>query len=76
MEEQIEAALYEPWPRPTTRGRMIEVSVETPTSLVDPRPLQDGGRIKELRRHSGVHQDNLQTSVWGPAFDAIAEAAF
>ena len=99
MEEQIEGALYEPWPRPASGRCMVEVyspgfqtmearagvqgsrpvdrtdqarginlvsaaddelvkaairnilprmnrNVENPTSLVDARPLQDGGRYR------------------------------
>ena len=129
MDEQIEVALYEQWPRPNSGGRLVEVfsagfqtmesragvqgsrpvertdlargvnlnnpaddamvktavnhilprmnrDVATPTQLVDARQLQDGGRIRELKKHSGVHPENLQTSVWDQAFEGIAEAAF
>ena len=32
--------------------------------------------MRELRKHSGVHYENLTTSVWDYAFEGIAEAAF
>ena len=51
-------------------------NIATPASLVDARQLQDGGRVRELKKHSGIHPDNLQTSVWDHAFEGIAEAAF
>ena len=50
--------------------------IATPTSLVDARHLQDGARVRDLKKHSGVHYGNLQTSVWDQAFEGIAEAAF
>ena len=129
MDEQIETALYEQWPRPNSGGRLVEVysagfqtmesragvhgtrpvertdqsrginlvnaaddalvktpinnilprmnrDIATPTSLVDARHLQDGARVRDLKKHSGVHYGNLQTSVWDQAFEGIAEAAF
>ena len=54
----------------------INRNIATPTQLVDARQLQDGGRVRELRKHSGVHYENLQTSVWDYAFEPIAEALF